>query len=62
MRFSILLAIIPLAAAAVVERGNTGSWEEALNECTAKRAHCINDGNSVVDCLREYGSCLVKQG
>ncbi|KAL7894836.1 hypothetical protein HDV63DRAFT_406815 [Trichoderma sp. SZMC 28014] len=62
MRFSILLAIIPLATAAALDaRGNPGREEEAINECNAARAKCYmsSSQNSQFDtCIEEWQVCI----
>ncbi|EHK42984.1 uncharacterized protein TrAtP1_001859 [Trichoderma atroviride] len=72
MRFSILLAIIPLAAAAALEarfesnedleaRGTEGQYQEAINECNAARAKCYMnsyENSEFATCIEEWQVCI----
>ncbi|KAL7919380.1 hypothetical protein ACQKWADRAFT_315726 [Trichoderma austrokoningii] len=62
MRYSILLAIVPLATATTpMKVRNTGSWEETINACMATRSDCIYESktnDAVIDCLNTYVTCL----
>ncbi|PNP37255.1 hypothetical protein TGAMA5MH_10824 [Trichoderma gamsii] len=61
MRFSILLAIIPLAIATPLTARYEGNEQEALNECNAWRAHCFMSKYTDPEftaCVKKWQDCM----